>query len=302
MIVSASYRTDIPAFYRRWFLARLADGYCRVANPYGGPPYRVALTRAAADGFVFWTRNVAPFTAALRAVEARDQPFVVQFTATGYPRVLERSVIAADEAIAQMRMLATDFGPRVVVWRYDPVVLTKLTPARWHRENFARLAARLHGLCDEVVVSFAQIYAKTRRRLTRAAQDADFAWWDPPADEKKALLGQLGDIAGAHGMALSLCAQPALLVPGARPARCIDSARLSDVAGRVIDAPIKGNRKGCECARSRDIGSYDSCAQGCVYCYAVSNSIKAVRALRGHDPDRDMLAPEITEKSKCETR
>ncbi len=302
MIISASYRTDIPAFYGRWFLARLAAGYCRVASPYGGPPYRVALDAGAVDGFVFWTRNVAPFMAALREVKDRRQPFMVQFTATGYPRSLERSVIATREALAQMQALARDFGPRAVVWRYDPVVFTSLTPADWHARTFAGLAARLRGVCDEVVVSFAQIYAKTRRRLTRAARDHGFTWRDPPDDEKTALLKQLAGIAAAHDMTLSLCAQPGLLIPGVRAARCIDAVRLSDIAGRPITAPVKGNRPGCECARSRDIGSYDSCAQGCVYCYAVSSAAGAAQAVCRHDPGRDMLALPDTENRRCETR
>ena len=92
MIVSASYRTDIPAFYGEWFQRRLQAGFAMVANPYGGRPYRVALDPPALDGFVFWTRNAAPFGKALETVRAQGTPFVVQFSLTGYPRTLERSV------------------------------------------------------------------------------------------------------------------------------------------------------------------------------------------------------------------
>ena len=93
MIVSASYRTDIPAFYADWFRARLKAGWARVKNPYGGPDYRVRLDREAAEGFVFWTRNAGPFRLVLDELEAAGRPFVVQFTITDYPRVLESSVI-----------------------------------------------------------------------------------------------------------------------------------------------------------------------------------------------------------------
>ena len=124
MIVSASYRTDIPAFYARWFLARLREGRCRVANPYGGSGYEVSLTPDAVDGFVLWTRNLRPLLPDLDAVRL-VAPFVVQFTVTGYPRALETSVIAAADAVAQMGELRRRFGPRVAVWRYDPIVVRR---------------------------------------------------------------------------------------------------------------------------------------------------------------------------------
>src|ERR1700730_15884582 len=108
VIVSASYRTDIPAFYARWFLARLAAGYCRVVNPYGGGTYTVARTREAVDGFVLWTRNLRPLLPDLDRV-GRVAPFVVQFTVTGYPRALESSVISGDEAAAQLREIRRRF-------------------------------------------------------------------------------------------------------------------------------------------------------------------------------------------------
>ena len=85
MIVSASYRTDIPAFHADWFRARLADGVCRVANPYGGKPFSVALRGDGVDGYVFWTRNTAPFADAFDDVAALGLPIVVQFTVTRRP-------------------------------------------------------------------------------------------------------------------------------------------------------------------------------------------------------------------------
>jgi hypothetical protein len=289
MIVSASYRSDIPAFYGDWFRRRLRAGVCRVANPYGGPAYRVDLTPAAVDGFVFWTRNAAPFRAALAEVAARGLPFVVQYSVTGYPRALEASVPRPEAAVAEIRALAARYGPRAVVWRYDPVLLSSLTPAAWHRANFTRLAAALRGACDEVVLSFAQIYAKTRSNTARAAARHGFAWHDPEAEEKRALLRELAGLAAEQGLSARLCAQPELLAPGLAPAACVDAGRLSDVAGRAVAARQKGNRPGCLCAESRDIGAYDSCPHGCVYCYAVRRPELAKRRFRAHDPAADSL-------------
>lgn len=289
MIVSASYRTDIPAFYGGWFARRLAAGFCDVANPYGGRPYRVSLAREDVDGFIFWTKNLQPFLDNLIEVKRRSFPFVVQYTINGYPRALESAVTDAARAVGHMAALARDFGPRAAVWRYDPVIDTDMTPPAWHEKTFARLAAGLQGTTDEVVISFAQIYRKTRRNLTMAGRAHGFSWRDPEPEEKRALAARLADIAAQHGMRLTLCAQPDYAAGAAGEARCVDAARLSDVAGRPIRARSKGNRPGCGCHESRDIGAYDSCPHGCVYCYAVADRDRAKRQFAAHDPGDGFL-------------
>ena len=293
MIISASYRTDIPAFYGDWFRNRVRIGSCSVANPYGGPPYQVPLSGPAVDGFVFWTKNVGPFRPVLAELKTAGLPFVVQYTITGYPTELEQAVTDAGRAVEHCRGLRDAYGIRSVVWRYDPILITDLTPADWHRAMFRRLAGALDGSCDEVVTSFAQIYRKTERNLVAAARDHGFSWRDPDDSEKRALLVDLAEIAAGHGMALNLCTQPELQVPGTAPSRCIDADRLSDVAGRPIAARTKGNRPGCLCVESRDIGAYDTCPHGCVYCYAVRRRDVARRAFKAHDPDAEMLGGEM---------
>ena len=288
MIVSASYRTDIPAFYSDWFMRRLAAGQVRVANPYGGKPYVVSLAPGDVDGFVFWTRNIGPLQGRLNEVAA-IAPFIVQFTVTGYPRALEPGVIDTEAAVAQIRALSETFGPHAVVWRYDPIIETSLTPPAWHCENFTRLTGMLEGYVDEVTTSFAQIYTKTARNLSLAAREHGFAWRDPADEEKRALAGALAEIAISHEMRLTVCSQPGFLVEGTAAARCIDAGRLSDLAGREIKARVKGNRPGCLCAESRDIGAYDSCPQGCAYCYAVSGRDKAKNLLSVHDSEAEIL-------------
>lgn len=292
MIVSASYRTDIPAFHGAWFMNRLAAGRALVANPYGGAPYAVSLKPDDVDGFVFWTRNIGPLAERLPEI-GKIAPFMIQFTVTGAPRAIEPGVVDRATAIDQIRRLADRFGRRVAVWRYDPVIVTSLTPARWHRENFGRLAAALAGAVDEVTLSFTQIYAKTRRNLDLAARRRGFTWRDPADDEKRALIADLAGIAAGHRMRPTLCSQPDYLVEGVEAARCIDAGRLSDIAGRPVAVRTKGNRPGCLCAESRDIGAYDTCAQGCAYCYAVSSRDKAKRFLAAHDPAAESLAVPI---------
>jgi hypothetical protein len=277
MIISASYRSDIPAFHGDWFLAALAAGEVAVANPYSRRPYRVDLRPDAVDGYVFWTRNARPFARAFAAVAAQGKPFVVQYTILGYPRAIDTNVIDPRLAIENACAIADAYGQRVVVWRYDPILFTPGTGIDWHRANFTRLADALAGIADEVVVSFAQLYAKSERNMAKAG----ITWRAPELTEQAALIADLRTIAAKRGMTLALCTQPDLAsASGAPAARCVDAVRLADVAGRPIAAAAKGNRPGCLCAQSRDIGAYDSCVHGCRYCYAVADHEAVRRRLR----------------------
>lgn len=305
MIISASYRTDIPAFYAAWFENRFRAGFARVVNPYGRQVSEVPL-RAGVDGFVFWTRNAQPFAGALRLVRAAGLPFMVQYTVTGYPRTLERSVVEPERAVADIRAIAAEHGPRAVVWRYDPIVFSDVTPVDFHRANFARLAAALAGAVDEVVISFAQIYKKTARNMDAAARAHGFAWQDPDDDAKRMLATELAAVAAGHGMRLSVCSQAAYTVPGAHGAACIDARRLEDVAAgwgapRAIAAKVKGNRPDCLCHESRDIGAYDTCPHGCAYCYAVGSRTLAKRRFAEHDPLSEFLIAPAADRAPEKT-
>ena len=293
MIISASYKTDIPAFYGEWFLNRLRAGFCRTANPFNRKQRSVvSLRREDVDGCIFWTKNIAPFVDALGAVHDAGLPFLVQYTINGYPRSLESRVVDAEKSVAQFRALSDQFGKRVPIWRYDTIIFSTITDADFHRRNFETLASGLAGATDEVVVSFMQLYDKTRRNMDRTAQRESFEWEDPPADKKRALLHDLATIATDHGMRLTLCTHPDLLISSVGEARCIDAARLMDVVGQPIRAKLKGMRTGCGCFESKDIGDYDTCPHGCVYCYAVRNREVALRRYQEHDPEGEYLFPQ----------
>jgi hypothetical protein len=305
MLISASYKTDIPAFYGPWFLQRLQAGFCHTRNPYNQQVSIIPLTPDHVDGFIFWTKNISPFLSCLQTVRHLGYPFLLQYTITGYPRELEERVCTSTQTVASLRAVAATYGSAVPVWRYDPVLLTSLTPADWHRRNFAALARSLQGATDEVVVSFAQIYQKTRRNLQQAAASARFSWQEheqTTPEQAQALLAELAEIAAAYGMQLTICSQPQLQTPGlTRPARCIDAERLQQVSGRAPGQRItlKGNRPGCRCFASRDIGEYDTCPHGCLYCYAVHNRSRALAGYMAHDPLSPALFPSPPRHLPC---
>ena len=297
MIISASYKTDIPTFYGEWFMNRLKAGYCKMANPYSQQIYTVDLTPESVEGFVFWTKNVGPFLKHLLEVKSMGYPFFVQHTITGYPRELEYRVIDYIHTIDHMKALADVYGPHVAVWRYDPIVISSLTPSDWHLHNFEKLAQSLQGTTNEVVVSFAQIYKKTQRNMDWAAHEYSFTWSDHEAmavSSVRHLISDLAEISRSRGMLLKICSQKAFLTPGiTTEARCVDAERLEKVSGKIIvdRVELRGNRKECGCFASKDIGEYDTCPHGCVYCYAVQQRDLALERYKNHDPTGEFLFP-----------
>ncbi len=295
MIISASYKTDIPTFYGEWFVRRLRAGFCKMLNPYNRRAIHVSLSREDVDGFVFWTKNIGPFIPHLSEVQSRNFPFIIQHTINGYPRELEKAVVNAERSVENLKRVAETYGAATCVWRYDTIIISSLTPVDFHLRRFEELAKSLSGVTDEVVISFVHAYAKTLRNMEAAAEEHGFIWTDPSLEEKKSLATKLAGIAREHGMQLTICSQREYLVEGAGDARCVDAQRLERVGGGRIRASLKGNRKECGCFASRDIGEYDTCPHGCVYCYAVRTHELAQRRFKQHNPDSEFLfEPEFT--------
>jgi len=291
MIISASFKTDIPTFYGEWFMNRLRKGYCKIVNAYNKKISRVPLDRESVDAIVFWTKNIGPFLKNLPEIRSVGYPFVIQHTINKYPRAFETSVVDADRAVQHVQSISNEYGASVCVWRYDTIIFSTLTPFDFHLKNFTDLASKLSGHLDEVVVSFAHVYKKTKRNLDGAARDLGFSWEDPDIEVKKKLLSALVEIANSCGIQLTICTQPEYLVAGANIARCVDAERISKVSNRNISARLKGNRKECGCYHSIDIGEYDTCPHGCVYCYAVQNPELALDRFKQHDPASEFLFP-----------
>ena len=297
MIISASYKTDIPTFYGEWFMNRLRAGYCKMVNPYSQQIYTVNLTPESVDGFVFWTKNIGPFLKYLVEVKSIGYPFIVQHTITGYPHDLEYRVIEYSHTIDHMKAVAGLYGPDIAVWRYDPIMISSLTPSDWHLHNFEKLARSLEGATNEVVVSFAQIYKKTRRNMDWAAREYGFTWSEHETKSAclvRQLMSELAEISRSHGMFLKICSQKTFHTLGlTAEARCVDAERLEKVSGKTIvdKVELKGNRKECGCFASKDIGEYNTCPHGCVYCYAVQHRDLALERHKHHDPDGEFLFP-----------
>ena len=288
MIVSASRRTDIPAFYAEWLLRRLTAGYALVRNPVSPHQVgRVPLTCEQVDCLVLWTRNPGPLAARLDRLRQFGIPFYFQYTITAYGRELEPATPSPAVAVAGFRQLAAELGPERVIWRYDPVILGGCYTPQWHLARFAELAAALSGATRRCVFSFLDVYASIRRRLVRSGIDGEPP---SPATLRNLALG-FSRLARQYGLQLESCAENLDLREwGITPARCVDPELIGALCGgRVVAGKDRNQRPACGCVASIDLGCYNSCRHGCVYCYATRDGA----AMADYDPASPLLCDRL---------
>jgi hypothetical protein len=278
MIISASRRTDIPAFYAPWFVNRLRAGYCTVPNPFNHQQVRrISLLPEDVDVIVFWTRSARPLIPYLDELDECGYRYYFQYTLLAYPQPLDPGVPSLAVGLDTIRALAEKIGPRRVIWRYDPIAFTDLTPPDYHRQQYERLAKQLAGYTQRSVISLMTLYPKIRKRLHAIAPYG--AALQPPATYGRdwfqaewfpGLMRDLVAIAQNHKIQVTSCAMEKDLTQyGVRPGKCIDDTYIASEFGlEVSHNKDPGQRPACGCVISRDIGMYDTCLFGCPYCYA----------------------------------
>jgi hypothetical protein len=273
-IISASRRTDIPAFYSRWFMHRIREGYCVVANPFNHQQKTTLILNPETTILVFWTRWVAPLVPFIPELIARGYRFYVHHTLIDYPDPLQRHRIPLQKALRGLFRLAEQIHPERIIWRYDPIILTPRCHGEFHLQQFRMLAAQLATVTKRVVISFLDHYRKANRRLMRIIQfapDLQVRTFDRQRDG--VWLHQLTHIAQHYGLTIVSCSEErSLQAFGITPTACIDAALIKQVFHIDITATKDPHqRRACLCAPSRDIGRYTSCLFGCAYCYATSH-------------------------------
>lgn len=285
MIISASRRTDIPACYADWFFHRLEVGFACVRNPMNPRQIsRVSLEPDVVDGFVFWTKNPTPMLDRLHLLG--DRPYYVQFTLNAYGTDLEPGLPGKnDTLVPAFQTLSRMIGPERVIWRYDPILLTPSYPIAYHVRYFETLARRLHGHTNKCVISFVDLY----RHLSKVSRELQFL--PLGISEQYELAGRFAEIADRYGLKLETCAEAVDLSQfGIDHGKCIDGALFEKLIGQPLNLGRDPNqREACGCMASVDIGMYDSCGNGCRYCYG-NHSAAAVRKNRlAHDPASPLL-------------
>ena len=298
MILSVSRRTDIPAYYFPWFLRRLQAGYVLVRNPRNPRQVsKVALSPEVVDGIVFWTKNPLPMFGHWSALAA--YPYYIQFTLTPYGKELESGLPGKEQVLLPaFQGLARQLGKERLVWRYDPILLGGPYTIDYHCRQFAHFAKELQACTQQCVISFLTDYRHNHRRLH------DLAVRPPLPQEKLILAEKLAPIAAACDIALTTCAETMELTHlGVGHSCCIDAARLEQLGGVALRAPKdKHQRPACGCAASIDIGAYDTCPNGCVYCYANHSADLVQNNAAKHDPAGPLLVGQLEARDVVKER
>jgi len=314
-IISASRRTDLPALHARWLMARLRAGHVDAVNPMNAHQIqRVSLTPADLDALVLWTRHPRPLRPYFGEIADRCGPPLWLVSITGYPRALEPRTPAVAPVVDELQALASRFGAATLHWRYDPIVLSSLTPASFHEERFATLAASLEGAVEACHISFVdRDYRKTARRFAALARSG-VRLDDPDLATRRALAARLAASGEANGIRVTSCCEhdldPAIdgasgdlfsptIATAVRAGACIDLAWVRRATGRqTIAASPRPTRSHCRCCASKDIGAYDTCSMGCVYCYATRSDAAGRAGRRAVDAEAEALGP----RSRSHTR
>ncbi len=283
VIVSASRRTDIPCYYSRWFINRIKAGSVWVRNPFHPRQIsEISLSPQVVDGVVFWSKNPAPLLPLLGQV---PYPFYFQFTLTPYGRDLEPGLPEKRQLIDLFWQLSRATSPKQVVWRYDPILISPTYTVAYHLRSFDAMARRLAGAADSCVISFLDSYQKTGRA------GRDLGLRAPNRAEIEQLAPAFSETAAACGFALSTCCESVGLSQwGISHGRCVDAGRLAAISGIPLrHLPDRGQRPGCGCCESVDVGVYDSCLNGCRYCYAGGGGQSALRRYERYDEYSPLL-------------
>ena len=285
MIISASRRTDIPAFYADWFFHRLREKSVWVRNPVN--PHQISevtLARDVVDGIVFWTKNPTPMLDRLNELEG--YPYYFQFTLNAYGHDVEPNVPSKNDVlIPAFLALAKRAGREAAVWRYDPILLNDRYTVAYHCESFRRMAEKLAGATTQCTVSFLDDYRHIRGNM------AALGAVSPPPDAREELMERFAGIARYTGLTLTTCAEEGDWSRfGVLTGRCIDPERLSRRGGTRLNVPRDtSQRPACGCAASVDIGAYNTCGNGCLYCYANHYPALIRRGMGEHDSASPLL-------------
>ncbi|WP_297245472.1 DUF1848 domain-containing protein [uncultured Brachyspira sp.] len=273
MIISASRRTDIPSLHTKWFLNRLKEEYVITQNPISKNNfYKIPLNKNIVDIIVFWSKN--PNIDFLKEVRDLGYEFYLHFTITPYNKNIEKNIPDKNLLIKNFQIISKLFGKEKIIWRYDPIILNDDFDANYHINNFKNFADNLNGYTDECIFSFVQIYSKIKNNIKNINYN-----------DKIILIENIKEISEKNNIKLKSCSQDFDNITIEKSA-CIDKERIQKILGYSIkEKKDKSQRKLCNCIESIDIGIYNTCTNGCIYCYANSKNI-----LKDYDANNEILS------------
>ena len=285
MILNASGRCDIVAFYTPWFMNRYKEGFVDVRNPFY-PNLVSRINFLDVDLIVFCTKNPIPIIDHIKEIKI---PIIFQVTITPYKEEIEK-IKSKKEIIQAVQKLATIFDPEYIYIRYDPIFLSPKYTLDYHLKAFSKLTTLLEGSCKHIIVSFLDIYKNVLK-------NKDILNYQDFKEEDYKIIGRnFSKIATSHGMTVQTCFEERNLVEyGFLKADCLSPELAFKLTGKKY--PKWRARKGgnCNCCNMVDIGFYNSCLHMCKYCYANYLESEVVTNYKNHDPNSSLLIGSLKE-------
>ncbi len=297
MILSASRRTDIPAFYSEWFYQRVREGFVCVRNPVNAHQVsRIPISPEVVDCIVFWTKNAAPMLDQLARLDEYDYYF--QFTINNYGRETESCVPELSERLETFMRLSEKIGRARVIWRYDPVIFTNQYTKEYHLKAFEQIATALRGYTEKCVISFVDVYAKNKKNMELLAP------YEVDTTELLEFSKKIAVIAKDNGMTVGSCAERIDLHEcGIEHNCCIDKNLIESIIGcKLKVSKDKNQRQECGCMESVEIGTYNTCKNGCKYCYANYSEESVAKSCSQYNLESPILCGTLDEKDKITER
>ena len=283
MILNTGGRTDTVQYYSEWLLNRFREGYVLSRNPlFPNIVNRIELNPEVLDVVVLCSKDYRPILPRLHEISDRFNCYY-HYTITAYGTDIEPRVPSIEESIRTLKALAAQVGPEKIAWRYDPVLLTEKYTIDRHLETFDRMARELAPYVDRCIFSFVEMYKKLEVNMPELKPVSE--------QDKLTLAKRMGAIARQYGLYLQTCATKEDYEQfGIHRSGCMTAEIFSMSLGiRFKKSNHKGSRAGCLCMESRGLGDYNSCPNGCRYCYANKDHEKALQNYLAHDPNSPLL-------------
>ena len=288
MILNTGLRTDIPGFFSEWFYNRIEEGFVYVRNPYvKNQIYSYRLDPELIDCIIFCTKNPKPMFENLEKIDKFNQYWHI--TITPYEKEIEPNVPPINDVLESFKYLSKKLGKENVTLRYDPIFINEKYTLEKHIESFEYIINSLSGYTTEAIISFIDLYEKTKRNFPKAIEVTK--------DERLKLGKEFAQIGKKNNITIKTCVEGSELDKfGIDSSGCMTKEVIERAINKNLNVPKQKARNGeCYCLLNNDIGEYNTCDHGCLYCYANSNKRLVKRNLKLHDPKSPILIGEIKE-------
>lgn len=292
MIVNVGGRTDIVNYYSEWLMNRINEGFAYSRNPlFENNVSKISLKPEDVDCLMFCSKNYRPMLKYMKEIKEKYK-IICHYTITAYDKTIEPNVPSIDKSIKTLIELSKIVGKEKILWRYDPILLTKKYTIEKHLQTFDYMAKQITPYVQRCIFSFVEMYKKLAYNMPEIIPFTE-------SDKIKILKG-IGEISKKYNLYTQTCGTDENNEKyGIHVSGCTTPEILEMANGiKYKNLKSKPMRKGCHCLTSRDIGAYDTCLNGCKYCYANKRPDLAKENVKLHDKNSPLLLGNLRKTDK----